>query len=465
MTRRMCGRTLVALVLTASAAARAQDTRETVAAPASPPPGSPDAAIVVDGPPARTVSLDEAVTLALRLNQDIRSSAAEVDAADAARRQVKGTLFPRLRADANVFAWNKALELSVGPGAPPVVVREMVTSTITVQLIQPVSGLVALLDAYELRKIGVDAASLRADIRKREVTLQTVEAFYRARQAARLLDVARRSIEQLDAQVKRARTLETRGVVGRSDVLKAEVAAANAQQRMLQATTGLSIAQARLAFVLGGSGEVAAAPSGVPSDPAPIDIRLDDAQRRAQAQRAELRELDARLAQAAAAVRVARARLFPQINAVGAYQHNEGLGFVQPKNAAYFGALLTWDAWDWGATPAGIGEARALETQTLAAADKVKQAIALEVRSSYMTAVTTHAALGVARKTLEQAEESLRLETKRYEGGAATSLEVLDAETTLTQARAQLETALYDYLIARASLRKGMGDSPLETSR
>lgn len=412
---------------------------------------------------ARTVSLEEAVATALRQNQDVRSAAAEVEAADAGRRQVKGMLFPRLRVEANVLRWDKALELSVGaPGSAPLVVREAWTSTASASLIQPLSGLIALLDAYELRKIGVDAASLRADIRKRDVAQQAVEAYYRARQAARLLEVSRQSIEQIEAQVRRARNLESRGVVGRNDVLRAEVAAASAKQRMLQATAALSLAQARLAFVLGGDGELAAAPLPAGTDPGPLDLRVEDCERRADTMRPELREIDARLSQAARGVRVARAKLFPQINAVATYQHNEGLGFAQPKNAGYVGALLTWDAWDWGTTPAGISEARAQEAQVLAATDKVRAAIRLETRSAYMTALTSHAALAVGRKSVEQAEENLRIETKRYEAAAATALEVLDAETLLTQARAQQETALYDYLIARSALRKAMGESPLE---
>ena len=464
MTMQAC--LVLILVMIAPSLAWAQAPKETpppVSKPSAVPESAAGELLVPEPAASRTVSLEETVAIALKQNQDIRSSMAEVDAADAARRQVKGMMFPRLRIEANVLRWNEALELSFGaPGSAPLVVREAWTSTASASLIQPLSGLIALLDAYELRKIGVDAASLRADIRKRDVAQQAVEAYYRARQAARLLDVSRKSIEQIEEQVRRARNLESQGVVGRNDVLRAEVTAASAKQRVLQATAALSLAQARLAFVLGGEGEIAAAPLPAGTEPAPFNLRLQDCERRADTMRPELREIDARLSQAAAGVRVARAKLFPQINAVATYQHNEGLGFAQPKNAGYVGALLTWDAWDWGTTTAGISEARAQEAQVLAAADKVRAAIRLETRSAYMMALTSHAAVAVGRKSVEQAEENLRIETKRYESAAATALEVLDAETLLTQARAQQETTFYDYLIARSALRKAMGESPLE---
>jgi outer membrane protein TolC len=37
---------------------------------------------------------------------------------------------------------------------------------------------------------------------------------------------------------------------------------------------------------------------------------------------------------------------------------------------------------------------------------------------------------------------------------------VVDAEALLTQARAQLQTALYDFMIARAALHTAMGATP-----
>jgi len=66
-------------------------------------------------------------------------------------------------------------------------------------------------------------------------------------------------------------------------------------------------------------------------------------------------------------------------------------------------------------------------------------------------------ALVVARAAVTQAEENYRIVTKKFEASAATSFDMVDAEALLTQARGQVETALYDALIAQATLKKATG--------
>jgi outer membrane protein TolC len=69
-------------------------------------------------------------------------------------------------------------------------------------------------------------------------------------------------------------------------------------------------------------------------------------------------------------------------------------------------------------------------------------------------------AITVAKAAVSSAEENFRLVKKRYDANTATSFDVVDAENLLTQARAQLQTSTYDYLVARAALRRAMGEPP-----
>ena len=63
-------------------------------------------------------------------------------------------------------------------------------------------------------------------------------------------------------------------------------------------------------------------------------------------------------------------------------------------------------------------------------------------------------------RSVAQAEENFRIETARYEANANTSFDVLDAETLLTQARAQALTTRYDHLVAQAALARALGGPP-----
>ena len=175
-----------------------------------------------------------------------------------------------------------------------------------------------------------------------------------------------------------------------------------------------------------------------------------------QASRVEISELRRRIEQADKGVKLSYARLAPQVSVVGTYQHNEGSAFAQ-LNAGYVGAVATWDVWDWGTSMSGVSEAKARVRQALVAESKLKDNVRQEVCQAYVNEATASEAMAVAGAAVTQAEENFRLIKRRYEAAAATSFEVVDAEQLLTQARAQKETTLYDYLVARAALARASG--------
>ena len=60
-------------------------------------------------------------------------------------------------------------------------------------------------------------------------------------------------------------------------------------------------------------------------------------------------------------------------------------------------------------------------------------------------------------KVQEMAEESLREAKARTDAGTGTQLDVLNAETALTQARTTQITAQHEYVSARAKLERAIG--------
>jgi outer membrane protein TolC len=56
------------------------------------------------------------------------------------------------------------------------------------------------------------------------------------------------------------------------------------------------------------------------------------------------------------------------------------------------------------------------------------------------------------------AQESLRLASERYKAGAGTIADLLDSETALARAEATRVGVQWDYQIARAVLKRSVGD-------
>jgi outer membrane protein TolC len=65
-----------------------------------------------------------------------------------------------------------------------------------------------------------------------------------------------------------------------------------------------------------------------------------------------------------------------------------------------------------------------------------------------------------AEKALDQARENFRITNLQYQQQAATSTDVLDANSFLTQADTNYYSAVYSYLDANAALERAIGKQP-----
>jgi outer membrane protein TolC len=123
------------------------------------------------------------------------------------------------------------------------------------------------------------------------------------------------------------------------------------------------------------------------------------------------------------------------------------------------GVQLNWDLFDGRRTEGRIKEARARKDQAEIQVEDTGRRIELEVRTAYSNFREADEVLKSQQKVLEQADEALRLASARAGAGTATQLDVLSAQTALTEARNTQIQALHDYAVARARLERAVGDN------
>lgn len=411
---------------------------------------------------ARAMTLEECVRMALERNADIAGANAEVDASRAARASIAGNFGPRVQVEGNILRWEDAYEIPLAPPpAPPMTVRDELTSSLTVRVVQPITALAAIYEGFRVRDLGVDVARVRRDVVRRDTVFAATEAYFRLLQAQKLAEVSRTSVEQVQAQLDRAKRFETQGVLARNDVLRAEIALAAVKQRQISAEGQVSLASSRLAMAVGLPASTRIAPSGAPEKPAAAPaVTADEAVTRASAARSELAELDARIRQARSGRNAAWTQLAPNLSAIASYQTQDGFSTFQEKESRFAGLLLTWNVWDWGSSANAARESAARVRQAEAARAKVADGIAIDARAAWIGATTAQESLRVAEAAVAQAEENYRIESRRYEQNASTTFDVLDAEALLTQARVQYLSALYESHVSAANLTRAMGDLP-----
>ena len=420
---------------------------------------------------AESLSLDQCVAIALKENPDMASANYEVDAAVAKKNVARGGYSPRLKMDAGVQRWDSEFAMPLFAGVAqacpscdkpslmtPFVLRPQWTWSVGVTLAQPIGALWTVREANVLTKLGVDLAEIKRKEARRDVAFQVTEAYYRLLEAKSMAAVAEKSVDQVTAQVKRARTFFERGAVARNDVLRAELGLAASQQRLIQANGVVSLARGRLATLMGRSPDSEVDPVDIAGEPTsrPL-LPVGQAEQQAVDTRFEIKEIAAHIQQADAGVRMAKSKMVPQVNAVANYTRASASLVGLPKSW-FIGATASWDIWEGGSTYYGIDDSKAQLAQAVAARRKAEDAVRLDARNAHVGVTTSAEAIEVAKQAVEQAEENFRIEQKRYESASNTSFDVLDAETQLTTARGQHQGALYDLILAQANLDRAMGE-------
>jgi len=116
-------------------------------------------------------------------------------------------------------------------------------------------------------------------------------------------------------------------------------------------------------------------------------------------------------------------------------------------------ATLTIPIWNWGATTSKVRQAELKQKQAQLDLTLAQRTLLSNLNSFYLEAQLAQAQLDSLRRSVDLAAESLRLTILRYQAGEATALEVVDAQTTLAQARNALDDGLSRYRVAQANVQ------------
>jgi outer membrane protein len=292
-------------------------------------------------------------------------------------------------------------------------------------------------------------------------------AYFDVLVAGQQIIVQEASVNLLNRELEDQQRRFDAGTVPRFNVLRAEVAAANQRPNLIRARNAYRIAKNNLANLLGYN-----LPREIWEDiplqltdkleATPYQIDLPSAIAQAMEKRPELGVLRKAEKLQKEGIVNARAGYKPSVQLFGGYgdKSSQFENDLSVERHGWFGgAQLTWDIFDGLLTQGKVGEAKALHEKSKNVLEDTSRQIELEVRTAYSTFIEATEVLDSQSKVQEQAEEALRLAKARADAGTATQLDVLDAETSLTQARTTQIQALHDYAVARARLERAIGQN------
>jgi len=308
-----------------------------------------------------------------------------------------------------------------------------------------------------IEKIRRSVAQDMYDMSRQELIYNITTVFDKIRQLEKLLSASQATVRQLGAHKRNVELFLQAGTVPRVELLKTDAELAHARQNEIMVKNNIESSYELLKALMGFDDtdrEISVADSSslpwiYPSLNESIELALQ--------KRPDYRAVIKRLEIGGERVQLASGKRLPSLSLNGEYMERTGNDLEFNENWAV-ALRLSLPVFDGGAVRAGINSERA-ELDKIRQDERVlKLGIIRDVKDAYIHIENARERIDVSIAAVETARETLRIELLKFETGAGTSTDVIDAQTALLRAETDYNQAVFDNNIAVASLRKAIGD-------
>jgi outer membrane protein len=290
---------------------------------------------------------------------------------------------------------------------------------------------------------------------EQNVLFDSAEAYMNVLRDTAILDLQRNNVEVIDEQLRQTRDRFNVGEVTRTDVAQAEsrLAASRSQASLAEANLRTSIAQYRQVVGV----EPRQLAPGRPLDrllPRTVNSALNVAFAEHPAIKAALHGVDVAEIQ----VRIEQGALAPQLGVNGnVAQRYDNQTTGDRTLSASVVAQLVVPIYDGGQAYASTRQAKETVSQRRLEADSIRDQVRAAVISSWGQLEAARAQISAAQAQVDAAETALNGVREEARVGQRTTLDVLNAQQELLNARVNLITAQRDRVVGSYLVVQSMG--------
>ncbi|QDE69169.1 MULTISPECIES: TolC family protein [Myxococcus] len=318
----------------------------------------------------------------------------------------------------------------------------------------------------QLEQSGVVRDAQKGQAREEADTseLEAIRRFFTLYRSQATLNVLKATVQRSEEQVERAQALFHAGRTGKNEEITAAVNLGTDRINYTAMLGQLVNDQTQLAVWLARPGTdvlTASDPGVLTTEPLPAPS-VNEALSSARAYRPLLKTLELRIRAAELRQSIARSEYLPRLVAQGLYNRggpDASLVFTEPRLQNRFTAAvgLSWDIFTGLSTGASSRRAEADIRKAQLTLEQTAREIEGEVRAAHRTLEAKLEAARLAAQNVEAAVQGLDMQEARFRAGAGSTLEVRDAQLSLTRAELALLENRIDVEIARYSLLRAMG--------
>jgi outer membrane protein len=416
--------------------------------------------------PAAAQSLQSALVQAYQNNPQLNAQRAQVRVTDEAVPQALSGYRPRLSvtasaAESYTATTSKQTSLIPGTNRNQVTDTETVTSGQFTPLSVGVTGTQTLFNGFQtanrtrLAEGQVSAAREGLRVIEQTILLAAATVYMDLLRDTAIVEVQRTNVQVLNETLRQTRDRFNVGEVTRTDVAQSEAQLAAGQFQLLNSESNLTTTRANFRRVIGSE-------PGRLSPAAPVDGL---APRNLNAALAVGLDLNPNVTSAMYGIDVANLQvkinegaLFPTVTLTGSAQRSWSPSLTQAEQTSWsVGSQVTIPLYQGGGEYALIRQSKESLTQQRLNLEQVRDQTRQQIAQAWGVVQATKAQIESAQAQVRSSETALNGVREEARVGQRTTLDVLNAQQALVNARVTLVTAQRDRVVASYALLNAVG--------
>ncbi len=420
---------------------------------------------------AQTLSLQEAVDLALANSEELRIARAEVEKAEFEAKRANARRFPRLDFIGQYLYTSEVMKMVQPPQTVDLGIYSFTvpgleiafgdehTAEFKLQVTQPLFAGFGLKKSVCAARRMVEVERIRMGRVEWDLRCRVEEAYIRCQKTAAAVEAARIQVTVLKRHLDSIERRLKEGLVSDEAFSRAEYALHQSELTLQEAEHQDQLAWVALRELI-----------GLPPDtPKPqlkeleersLELLPEDTESDALTHRWEIRELQVQLEVLGEQEAVQKASYYPSLTALGSFNYGRpGVDRLANEWMHYgtAGVSLNWTLWDWGGRRVQVERFRAAARQIEESLAAFESRIRQEIARAKLDLEDARTRMDLAGKSEALAEKVLGWVQERYQEGVASEEEYLDALDECTRSELQRIMALADYRLALVGLKRAYG--------
>lgn len=419
---------------------------------------------------SRTLSLDEAIAIAVDQNRTLANATLAAENADHDVATARTRLLPSFKIETQASQLLTPVDITFSRGAfgdfpatGPVPSTETtlttprkLTTVVDASVSQPLTQLHEIGLRIRMAEAGRDIEREQARAVRVALVGDVKRLYYSILQTYSARNAARAQATQLMELERVVTNRVEQRVALRGSAIEVQARVAQSRLTLLTLDNTIESQKEQLNRLLGRDVRTTFELAGVP-EPTSAELNVDEAVARALGSRPDVKQAQAKLRQAELSRRVAKADYLPDVSVAASYLSPMSIDGL-PKNIASVGIQLQWEPFDWGRKSHAVASAVIATRRARNGLDDAEQQAIVDVNSGFRRLAEARLRLEATTLAQDAARENTRVKLAQFNTDAALAADVLQSHTAFADATNQYQQALMTYFTARADFDRALGE-------